>query len=209
MVERPEDARRKGALRHTFAVAMFLLLPLLMLVGLLAPAAVQVQREEPDDAVTTWTGPLTFRPLSKRPLLVPRDFSAGFVPELVDIESLFVGPRYRARESQRISSLPSFPASQGDTIVLDEVDAYVAEQVFDDALEPVLTVDLTPLWDPAIFDIIPPLIPLNGERQFDDFVGGGNLVLPTDQPPVPVPEPAAAALLALGLAGLGLHRRRR
>ena len=204
MATRRNEAQSSRPKRHGLAVFLMLVMPFFIFMGVLAPAAVTVQLQEEEEQ----SGPsqrLPWRPvrLSKRPLLIPRDYSAGFVPELVDLEALFAGRRYRAQESQRISSLPSFPSSQGDTIVLDDIDAFVSDNVFDDPLDPTLVADTAGIWDPALFDIIPPLVPIDGQSQFDDFAGDNN-----DDPTPVVPEPRTGALLALGLAVMAIHKRR-
>ena len=68
------------------------LFPLLVAGGFLAPGVIQVLAlaqeltESERDRLVDRTGPY-----ARRPLLVPRDFSAGFIPELLDLDQLFLG----------------------------------------------------------------------------------------------------------------------
>ena len=73
--------------------------------------------------------------LGRSPLLVPRDFSAGFIPELLDLDQLFRDTEFRVDPSgERLARLLAFPRSHGDAIVLDDVDGYPLDLLFDDAL---------------------------------------------------------------------------
>ena len=78
--------------------------------------------------------------------------------------------------SSRSACSSSTPRRTNDNqIVLaaeDDVEEYVSETVFSGAGDQVqLNVDLTPLWDPAVFDVIPGLIVRSGWSQWDDFHG--------------------------------------
>ena len=91
----------------------------------------------------------------------------------------------------------------------DADEDYVSDAMFDQSVDrPVLTVDLTPLWDPAIFDRIPATISKTGFTQYDDFHGNGVDLL-RSAPPSAIPEPQTGALLALGLAAFALRHRTR
>ena len=98
--------------------------------------------------------------MSRPPLVVPRDYSTGFIPELLDLESLFGGSEFRGEFGRRLSSLPSFPSHRGDMIVIDDIDPFVADQFFKDLLKPTFVADGGPIWDPRLFDIIPALFPI-------------------------------------------------
>jgi hypothetical protein len=178
---------------------------LLIVVGIMAPGMVEVMavEEEEVDAVSMH---LTRR-LSRyahQPLLLPRDFSQGFIPELLDLEHLFSRVDYMADPNARdYARLPSFPRNFGDAIVLDDVDQRIREIVFNDpvlfskattAKYPPPDADLTPLGGP---DAIGP-----GPR-FDDYLGpqidvGEDFV---------VPEPSTGLLFGMGLLVVGLGRR--
>jgi hypothetical protein len=195
-------SRRERGKRHGIVAALLGLLPLLSILGVLAPSFIQAQNEEKED-LAVFRGPVTFRPirLSRRPLLVPRDYSPGFVPELLDLEQLFTGRKYRKDTGFRISRLPTFNPHRGDVIVFDDVDTVIADEVFEDVLRPsmIASADLD-------FDELPPLMPLGNGIYYDDLMGGSN-------PPVeffgpPVPEPGTGVLLGLGLVVLGIRRRR-
>ena len=90
-------------------------------------------------------------------------------------------------------------------IVIDDVDTFVADQFFKDLLKPTFVADRGKIWDPDIFDVIPPLFPIGNDNRFDDFpdVGidpsGGTVV----------PEPGTGLLRALGITALAWSRRRR
>jgi hypothetical protein len=195
------SSRREGQKRHGFVAALLALLPLLTIPGVFAPGFIRAEYEEKELAV--FRGPVTFRPirLSRRPLLVPRDYSPGFMPELLDLEQLFTGARFRPDGERRISRLPTFAPKRGDVIVFDDVDMVIADEVFEDLLKPsiVASADLD-------FAELPPTMPLGNGIRYDDLVGGTNP--PAEFFGPPVPEPGTGLLLGLGLIALGIARRR-
>jgi hypothetical protein len=196
-------------MRHGSVVAVLLLLPFLAIAGALAPGIVSVQYEEEEQAQLAPRERVPYRPvrLSRKPLLVPRDYSAGFVSQVQDLEQLFMGSQYRADTGQRLTRLANFPTSRGDMIVLDDVDIYLVDTLFKDVLQPGIVADATAVWDPALFDIIPNLaIPTNGGI-YDDLTGQGEVFEPS--PPPIIPEPGTAGLLALGMVALAIRARQR
>ncbi len=198
--DRPERARER---QRRLALLALLMVPLLVLAGLLAPGVVQVMAQslEPDRATERPPLVRTVGPLERRPLLVPRDFSAGFLPELIDLERLFEAQRYRlASSDDRIARLPSFARHHGDSIVLDDVGPVVEEVAFGDAL--ITGAPTQRQWveaDDSLFPLCGVLPAANCVR-FDDFTsGGGGFAV--------VPEPSTGVLVAMGLVMLALGRR--
>lgn len=200
---RTRDAR---PLRHGIAAAIFWLLPLFALAGVIAPDLVTVVYEEDEKPVEARQGSVVFRPvrLGRSPLVVPRDYDSRSAPIFLDLERLFASTQLRGEFGRRLSYLPSFPAARGDALVIDDLDAFVAAHVFDDLLEPVVVAENRELWDPAIFDVIGTLFPIGNGYRFDDFPDPGVDLSHT----VPVPEPSTALLVALGLVAFGGSRRR-
>jgi PEP-CTERM motif len=198
--------RSSQSMRHGTVISILLLLPLFAIAGALAPGVVTVKYQEEQEEAAPVQEHVPFRPvrLTRKPLLVPRDFSAGFIPEVLDLEQLFMGTQYRADTGKRLTRLSSFPRSQGDVIVLDDIDQFLTETLFKDVLEPGVIADATAVWDPKLFDIIPNLTGALGSDQYDDFSGQGDV---NELPPI-IPEPATASLLGLGLLGLALAARR-
>lgn len=209
MRKRAKEARVARPVRHGIAAIIFWLLPLLAFAGMLAPGYVKVQYEEQEESTTAKShGSVVFHPvpLSRPPLMiVPRDPSTGFVPEMLDLESLFSGTRYRGESGHRLASLPSFPSHEGDMIVIDDVDTFVADQIFKDLLKPSFVATRGVIWDPSLFDVIPPLFPIGNNSRYDDFPEPG--LTPSNG--TVVPEPATGLLVSVGLVALGWSRRRR
>jgi hypothetical protein len=196
--------------RHGIAVAILLLLPLLAVLGSLAPVFVTVQYEEEEVFVPPKREPVRVVRLAHRLLLAAQDYSTRWMPEMVDLEKLFVGPRYRvhhrAQVGKRRTEMPYFPRSRGEMIVLNDVDNYIADTLFKDALQPGVVADATAVWDPRLFDVIPDTTRPGNTDQFDDFTGQGD----DDEPPLLiVPEPGTGSLVALGLIVLALRARQR
>jgi hypothetical protein len=91
-------------------------------------------------------------------------------------------------------------------IVLSDVDNYIADTLFKDALQPGVVADATAVWDPRLFDVIADTTKPGSTDQFDDFTGQDD---DDEPPPAIVPEPGTGSLLALGLIALALRARQR
>jgi hypothetical protein len=193
------------------AVVLFTLFPLGVLAGLLSPGVIAVQIQKVAEAVASEEAPppLDFQgvTLERSPLLVPRDFSAGSVPELLDLDQLFRDTEVDLDATgERLARLLAFPRSHGDAIVLDDLDGYPLDLLFDDALigDTIASIPGN-VGDAFGLGAIGSPNPLGNRVRFDDFPGGGTGG--GGGGPV-VPEPSAGLLLALGLAGLGIRSRR-
>jgi hypothetical protein len=197
--QRPERRKRSKL------VVLFSLFPLLIGVGILAPGLIKVMAEE-EDPMDPPSTRITRR-LSRyahQPLLLPRDFSAGFIPELLDLEHLFSRVDYMGDPmARKRARLPSFPRNFGDVIVMDDVDQRIREIVFKD---PVIAGQQTAsAWPPPSAELLPLPGPdaIGPDPRFDD-------IFPPRQdigPDVIVPEPSTGLLLGMGLVLLGLIRR--
>ena len=89
--KRPKRARARKW-QGRIAVVLFTLFPLGVLAGLLSPGVISLQLAQVAEAVAPEAAPpLDFQGVDfgRSPLLVPRDFSAGFIPELLDLDQLF------------------------------------------------------------------------------------------------------------------------
>ena len=205
-----KDTKRSAPVRRRkrrFAIVVFSLFPLLVAAGLFSPGFVRVIAAQ--EASGTSTGMIEYNgvpslELRRLPLLVPRDFSPGFIPELLDLDQLF----RRAGEevetsSERLARLLSFPRDHGDAIVIDDVGVTDPEIVFRDALVGDTVADV-PLATPPEFLPLGGTLPLGDGVRFDDFPGSSiNL---SSAPPIP--EPGSGLLVGLGLLILvGLRRR--
>jgi hypothetical protein len=181
------------------------LFPLLVAGGFLAPGVIQVLALA-QELTESGRAPVVDRtsPYERRPLLVPRDFSAGFTPELLDLDQLFLGNEYRVQVSaDRLARVTSFPRSHGDAIVLDDVGEFVQDITFKDILmdEPSPTLLAG---DPG-GDLLPLCGTLHaGNCVRDDDLTGGSGEVEEGQP---IPEPGTGVLVALGLTALGCRRR--
>jgi hypothetical protein len=208
MADAGKNPKRSRRWHGRVAVVVFSLFPMAVLAGLLSPGVIGLQTAQTaGEAALGETPPLDFSgaSLGRSPLLVPRDFSAGFIPELLDLDQLFLDTEFRVDPSgERLARLLSFPRSHGDAIVLDDVDGYPLDLLFDDALlaDEIASVP-SGLDDAFGLGPIGGSVPLGNRVRFDDFPGGGG------GPAAPViPEPATGALLAFGLGALALRRRR-
>jgi hypothetical protein len=208
MAERRAPARYRPV-RHSLAALFLSLLPLLAFAGVLAPGLIEIAYEEPADIKPHRKGTIVFRPvrLMRPPLLVTHGAGRGFLLEFLDIEALFRNGRYRSEVGQKLGDLPAFASSSGDTIVIDDVDAAKgSDDLFEDLLAPSFVLDDRPLWDPEVFDVIPPLFAIGNGFRYDDFPDPGFV---PGEVPVVIPEPATALLMGLGLAALTRIGRKR
>jgi hypothetical protein len=194
-------------------VLLILLLPSTVLGGLFAPDFVRVQLVKRANTAADSTSSDSGRgvPLqtSSPPTVRPAG-SIGFVPDLLDLDRLFVKPLpSQARplpttptpspRAKLLAKLISFPRNHGDTIVLDDVDELASRVVFKDALS-------TSVVEPSFggdelfarYPLMGSPFPFGDGWRYDDFVGGFDLF----DNPLPIPEPGTATLVASGLAGL-------
>jgi len=202
-----EDTIRQSRWPARIVVLAGVLFPLLVTAGVLAPRVISLMAETEIESTATeaesqpvldFSGPMPGKP----PLLLPRDFDAGFVPELFDLQNLFSGSGQAPdRMPQEYARLLGFPRSHGDVIVMDDVDREIRDVIFKD---PVMVGAQTayPRPNPALLAIGDPR-PLGNGIRFDDPQATG------EGPVTPIPEPATGALLASGLVILALRHRKR
>jgi hypothetical protein len=202
-----EDTIRQSRWPARIVVLAGVLFPLLVTGGVLAPRVISLMAETEIESTATesesqvvldFSGPMSGKP----PLLLPRDFEAGFVPELFDLQNLFNNSGHnRDQLSQEYARLLGFPRSHGDVIVMDDVDREIQDVIFKD---PVMVGAETayPRPNPALLPIGEPR-PLGDGLRFDDPQATG------EGPVAPIPEPGTATLLASGLAILAFRHRQR
>ncbi len=195
--------RREGRGRsQRWMLLLFLLLPGGVALGLLAPELVRMAPAE--EVVLAQEGGPVFRapPLYKQPLLVPRQFSSGFTPALLDLEELFSRTAGGPSEAQ-LGRMVAFPQNTGELIALDEVSEQLKQASFKDVLAAAI-VPRSELPGPSQFLPLVNPIPRGNDFIIDDFPGPGG----ADALTTPIPEPGSALLLALGLLGIAGVRRR-
>ncbi len=200
-----ESTGRNSRWPARIVVLAGVLFPLLVVGGVLAPQVISLMAEvgvagtEPEaETVLDFSGPLPGKP----PLLLPRDYEAGFVPELLDLQNLFTGTNQTPDQmSKEYARLLGFPRSHGDVIVMDDVDREIKDVIFKD---PVMVGAETayPRPNPALLPI-PEARPLGDGLRFDDPQATG------EGPVSPIPEPGTGVLLASGLAILAFRHRQR
>lgn len=181
--------------------------PLLVTGGVLAPQVISLiadgasegaENQAAAPAVLDFSRPFPGKP----PLLLPRDYDAGFVPELLDLQNLFNTPgEIEDPMPRQYARLLGFPRAHGDVIVMDDVDREIKDVIFED---PVMVGARTayPRPNPALLPIGDPR-PFGDGLRFDDPQGTG------EAPISAIPEPETGLLLASGLAILALRNRRR
>jgi hypothetical protein len=215
MADRRIASNGRDGTRSRLASAMLVLLPGFIFLGFLAPAAVTVHYEGEEETVR----PLTFRNFQlpfRRPMIASEKTvqAASRGSEFEAIRELLAsGTRLIARGAREALAFAKLEMNSDDRrIVLEaeEVEEDVVERLFDATRgrDAILVADLTPLWESAVFDVIPAPLRTWGEHVDDDFVGPGLVFREPVPQPVAIPEPESAALVLIGLTVLGIRRIR-
>lgn len=182
--------------RHTLAATILVMLPLLALGGALMPGMLEVPEEPESGASLAATQP-AYTPIGvkRRMLLMPRDSSTGFIPELIDTDLVFASVDSREHLMEELAEV-AFGGGHGALIILDDIEEFVRTVLFKDAEEPEALEEM-PLepFDEELFAMIPQPLGVDSPYLFDDFAGG------PDRQAV-IPEPGTAALALMGLVGL-------
>ena len=196
--------RRGRPVRHGVAVAILLFLPLFALAGVFAPGMVAIVADE-EQAASISPIPADAPPiyLPRKPILIGRDYTNGFMPELLNLDGLFA-PNARGDFMQRIAGSPAFALQMGEALVIDDIEDFVSDTLFKDVLKPSFVSDKGGPFDQSIFDLLPSLLGADTDYEFDDMAGTGdgvNLFI--------IPEPSTFVLVGLGLIGLARAGRQR
>ena len=202
MAKANRSRRLRKTARHGVTTAVLVLLPLLALGGALMPGMVEVVEEKTAGASQEVQRHFEPLPVPRRPLLIPRDFSAGFVPDLINSAQLFGGASPHELLVDGLAGISAVAARQADLIILDDIEEFVRNVLFEDVLDDAaITDDPNRGLDEELFALIPSTIGIDTVHQYDDF--GGQAATP-----IPVPEPSTALLLAMGLGGLAWFGKR-
>ena len=206
MAKREAHHERARRWRERLSAAVVALFPLLVASGFFAPGFVHwlaiAQPSEPPAAsqLSGVGGPTG--PTAKPPLVVPRDFSAGLVPEFLDLDQLFLDGSSEPLRGD-LPRVNAFERNSGDVIAIDEVGQPDVDIDFPDALigdEPDQKVV-------AQGDEIG-MLPLCGTLYAANCVRDDDFASATLPPNLtPIPEPGSGLLVALGLLCLGGWRR--
>lgn len=202
-----KDNTRQSRWPARIVVLAGVLFPLLVTGGVLAPQVISLMTDVETDGTATETGSQVTLDFSgplpgKPPLLLPRDYDAGFVPELLDLQNLFDESNHTPDQiSQQYARLLGFPRSHGDVIVMDDVDREIEDVIFKD---PVMVGARTAYPRPN-----PALLPIGNPRPLGDGLRWDDPQATGEGPVSPVPEPGTGVLFACGLAILARRHRRR
>jgi hypothetical protein len=200
-----EEAKRQSRWRRRVVVLAGVLFPLLVAGGVIVPQIItgvsEEGKQEQAELADSQPPALDFsNPYpGKTPLRLPRDYEAGFIPKLLDLQNLFSGKAHSGSQIEReYARLLGFPRSHGDVIVMDDVGRKIKDIIFKD---PVMVGAVTASDVP-----IPSFAPFGGPGPVWRYPDP-QIAQIEDSEPAVIPEPSTALLLLFGLVAIGYHRR--